>query len=235
MGEKVRLPVAGAGGVGRREVLQGLFAGVGASLVLPEGVDAHTMEPAFEAAVAKAKTPAARPAFLDAHQFATLGVLCARIVPGSEKTLADRFIDELLAVVETDSQRRFLSALGAIEGASLSRFQKPFKALAEAQQVEVLQEASSGKGGTFRVPRSLREGAGLARFTKEEWVWTPGTPLQPPPELETEVVTLRDHFELLKGWISSAYYSSEAGLKELGYTGQMFFQTFPDCAHPEHS
>jgi hypothetical protein len=238
MGERVQLPMAnpeGAGGVGRREVLQGLFAGLGASLLLPEGVDALVMEPAFQAAVAKAKTPAARPVFLDAHQFATLGVLCARIVPGSERALTDRFIDELLAVVDTESQQRFLSALGAIEGASLARFQKPFKSITEAQQVEVLQEASSGKSGTLRVSRSLREGAGLARFSREEWVWTPGTPLTPPPEETTEVVTLRDHFDYLKGWIANAYYSSEAGLKELGYTGQTFFQTFPDCTHPEHS
>jgi hypothetical protein len=49
------------------------------------------------------------------------------------------------------------------------------------------------------------------------------------------VLTLRDHFDHLKGWIASAYYSSEIGLKELGYTGQMFFQAFPDCTHPEHS
>ena len=217
MGEKVRLPVASAGGVGRREVLQGLFAGVGAGLVLPGGVEAHTMEPAFQAAVAKAKTPAAKPVFLDAHQFATVGVLCARIVPGSEKALTDRFIDELLAVAEPERQQKFLTALGALEGASLAKFQKPFRAVTEAQQVEILEEASTLKAG------------------KQEWIWTPGTLLQPPPADAPEVLTLRDHFDHLKGWIASAYYSSEVGLKELGYNGQMFFQTFPDCTHPEHS
>jgi Gluconate 2-dehydrogenase subunit 3 len=217
MGEKVRLPVAKAAGVGRREVLQGLFAGVGAGFVLPGGVEAHTMEPAFQAAVAKAKTPAAKPVFLDAHQFATVGVLCTRIVPGSDKALTDRFIDELLAVADPERQQKFLTALGAIEGASLSRFQKPFRAVTEAQQVEVLEEASTAKAG------------------RVEWTWTPGTLLQPPSPDTPEVLTLRDHFDHLKGWIASAYYSSEIGLKELGYTGQMFFQAFPDCTHPEHS
>jgi Gluconate 2-dehydrogenase subunit 3 len=216
MGEKLELKVAGADGIGRRRVLQGLFAGAGASLVLPGGVDAHTMEPAFAAAVAKAQTPAAKPVFLDEHQFATLGVLCARIVPGSEKAVTDRFIDELLAVTQPERQRRFLSALGAIDGASNARFQKPFKALTEAQQVEVLEAASTGEPG------------------EQEWTWAPGSVLMK-PDLSSDTVTLRDHFDHVKGWISSAYYSSEAGLKELGYTGQMFFPTFPDCTHPEHS
>lgn len=222
MGEKIQLKVVGGNGaagsgVGRREILQGLFAGVGASLVLPGGSEAHVIEPALTAAVAKAKTPgAAKLAFLDEHQFATLSALCARIVPGSEKALADRFIDELLAVAPAERSQRFLTALGAIEGASLSRFQKPFRALPVPQQVEVLEAASTAKPG------------------REEWYWTPGTLLQP-PEAEPEEVTLRDHFDHLKRWIVESYYSSEAGLRELGYTGQTFFASFPDCTHPEHS
>ena len=48
-------------------------------------------------------------------------------------------------------------------------------------------------------------------------------------------MTLRDHFDHLKGWIAGAYYSSEAGLKELGYTGQLFFTSFPDCDHKDHA
>ena len=37
----------------------------------------------------------------------------------------------------------------------------------------------------------------------------------------------------LKSWIAGAHYSSEAGMKELGFTGNMFFQTFPACTHAE--
>jgi hypothetical protein len=49
------------------------------------------------------------------------------------------------------------------------------------------------------------------------------------------MVTLRDHFDRIKGWVVDAYYSSEPGLKELGYSGQMFFAEFPNCTHPEHN
>lgn len=44
--------------------------------------------------------------------------------------------------------------------------------------------------------------------------------------------TLRDRFEHLKGWIVGAYYSSEIGMRELGWTGNVFFASFPGCEHP---
>lgn len=42
-------------------------------------------------------------------------------------------------------------------------------------------------------------------------------------------ITLHDHFENLKAWISGAYYSSEIGMKEMGWTGQVYFTSFPGC------
>lgn len=45
--------------------------------------------------------------------------------------------------------------------------------------------------------------------------------------------TLHGHFENLKGWVSGAYYSSEAGMRELGWTGDYAFEKFPGCEHPE--
>jgi Gluconate 2-dehydrogenase subunit 3 len=48
-------------------------------------------------------------------------------------------------------------------------------------------------------------------------------------EGEPRQVTLRDHFENIKSWIAGAYYSSEIGMKELGWTGEVFFTSFPGC------
>jgi hypothetical protein len=36
----------------------------------------------------------------------------------------------------------------------------------------------------------------------------------------------------LKERISAAYYSSEKGMKQLGFTGQMAHGGFPGCTHP---
>ncbi len=44
--------------------------------------------------------------------------------------------------------------------------------------------------------------------------------------------SLRDQFDLLKGWIAGAYYSSEIGMKELGWTGNSLFPSYPGCEHP---
>ena len=209
------LTVANPPHLPRREVLQGLFAGVGAGVALPGVAETHPMTPAVAAAQAKVKAPDWKAEFLDAHQLATLTALCARILPGSDQALAHRFIDTLLAADTHQARRRFLTALGALDAEARNRFQKPFRSLSEAQQLELLTGAAAAESG------------------RQEWVWEPGTPIRE-PERGPEVVTLRDHFDHVKGWIVDAYYSSEAGLKELGYTGQMFFNEFPDCKHDSH-
>jgi hypothetical protein len=41
------------------------------------------------------------------------------------------------------------------------------------------------------------------------------------------------HFNNLKEWITGAYYSSEIGMRELGWTPDRVFSAFPACPHPE--
>jgi gluconate 2-dehydrogenase subunit 3-like protein len=38
-------------------------------------------------------------------------------------------------------------------------------------------------------------------------------------------------FKDLKAWVSGAYYSSEIGMRELGWTPNRFFPQFPGCEH----
>ena len=42
---------------------------------------------------------------------------------------------------------------------------------------------------------------------------------------------LRAAFDNLKDWISGAYYSSEMGMRELGWTPDRVFAEFPGCSH----
>jgi Gluconate 2-dehydrogenase subunit 3 len=138
------------------------------------------------------------PAFLDQHQSDTLTVLGERIIPGSSKAQVNRFIDLLLSVDTQDAQKKFLRSLSAFEAESLHRFSQPYKDLSEAQQNEILSDASTAHPG--------KAGDG-----------------------QPEQVTMRDHFENIKSWVSDAYYSSEIGMKELGWTGEVFFTSFPGC------
>lgn len=43
---------------------------------------------------------------------------------------------------------------------------------------------------------------------------------------------LRGHFQNLKDWIAGAYYSSETGMRELGWDGNVFHAQLPGCTHP---
>jgi hypothetical protein len=42
----------------------------------------------------------------------------------------------------------------------------------------------------------------------------------------------RGHFQHLKDWIAGAYYSSETGMRELGWDGTVVHAQLPGCTHP---
>lgn len=210
----------------RREMLQALMASAGAGAIVP-GLSAqhpfhhHLADPlTIDQADAKAKQPRAgaayKPEFLDQHQYDTLEALAERILPGSKAAKVSEFVDQLLAVDAPEDQRSFLNALGAIEGKALARSSKPWKQLAEADQLAILTEVST-----------MASGRGPERS------WTKGDPIatgrEPAPPVS---FTLRDHFDLLKSWIAGAYYSSEIGMRELGWTGNVVHTDFPGCQHP---
>jgi Gluconate 2-dehydrogenase subunit 3 len=48
-----------------------------------------------------------------------------------------------------------------------------------------------------------------------------------------EHADLHEQFESVKGWITGAYYSSEIGMREFGWTEDRVFASFPGCEHPE--
>jgi hypothetical protein len=201
---------------GRRQVLQALAAGVGAGLAAPSLASAdaphvHEAEAVPRAAAAQA---AASAGFLDANQLDTLASLAEAIVPGSSEAGVAAFVDRLLAVDTRERQRDFLAALGALQAESLSRFGKPWLSLDAAQKTVLLTTLSTGPRS--RTPRYWKPG---------ELVLLPDPPQAPP--------TLRDRFELVKERIATAYYSSEQGMKELGFTGQMVHAGFPGCTHPD--
>lgn len=178
-------------------------------IIVPPGASPHPIArhlgDADHIDVAHAQANAAEytPEFLDGHQLATLRILAERIVPGSTEAKSAEFIDQLLAVSPADEQQKFLQALGAFEALALNRTRAPWTLLREAQQMELLTFASAEK------PGASAEKAGAESR-----------------------VTIRDQFEHLKGWIVGAYYSSERGMRELGWTGNVIFPEFPGCEHP---
>lgn len=198
---------------GRRQVLQALAGSVGAGLAAPSLAGAQAPH-AHSASVPPAvSTAQAAATFLDANQLETLASLAEAVVPGSSEAAVAAFVDQLLAAETRERQESFLASLGALQAECLLRFGKPWLSLDAAQRTVLLTSVSTGVPS--RTPR----------------YWKPGEPVLAPPGPK-QPPTLRDRFDLLKERIATAYYSSEKGMKELGWTGQMVHGSFPGCTHP---
>ena len=209
--------------IGRRQAVEALLAGAGAGLVIPGlakghplGEHAHHPERIADAQE-RAHEPAATPRFLEPYAFALTESLGERIVPGAAGAGCALFIDQLLTVGAQEERQRFVTALGAIDGAARDTFGAPWPKLDEAQQTELLTTLSTSRPGRGEAPRPH------VRSLDD---------LLEPPGGETPV-TLRDRFDYLKGWVMGAYYTSEEGLRELGYDGPVFADEFPGCPHPD--
>ena len=214
MGIKSALPVIGeaaaaGGALTRRAMVQRLLAGGGAGITWPLVAASHPIHKhlASGAIFEEADRLGAadwKPLVLDAEQDKTLAALAESIVPGSSKAQVNRFIDLLLSVDTLEQKKEFVDSLAAFETESRKRYGKGFPALDASQQNMLLTDAS--------MPPAKEDSSGAAE--KKD----PG---------------LHGHFENVKGWISGAYYSSEIGMRELGWTGDYVFESFPGCEHTE--
>lgn len=209
-------------GLNRRRMMQRLLGTTGAGLALPglaaaDPVSGRFMnEPTMSVARAKVADHNWEPVFFDPHQNETVIVLAERIVPDSTQARVNRFVDTLISVDTQENQKKFLASLGAFDHEAIARYNQPFKELSEEHQNAILSEASSG------APSQPGQGGRRRR-----------RPAVPKPGSAQPLLTLRDHFENIKGWVSGAYYSSEFGMKELGWTGQVAWDGLPGCPHPD--
>lgn|SRR5262249_9341174 len=201
--------------VTRREVMQRVLGGLGASLAFSSVARAHHILEHINnhMAVAKDAAKAANwaPQFFDSHQDVSFTALAEDIVPGSANVHVNRMVDLILSVAPEEDQQNFKASLAALNEESTHRFGQPYQALSVAQRDEILKLASTGEPSDFQSKLNFE--------------------LEAQPHRGPE--TLRDHFENLKGWVVGVYYASEAGMRELGWTGHVFFTSLPGCRHEE--
>jgi hypothetical protein len=194
----------------RREIVRRLVASATAGAVWPLVAISHPIHELLRngAVLDEAEKRGAadwKPLFLGAEQSESLTAMAESIVPGSTKAQVNRFIDLLLSVDTENHKTEFVAALAAFEAEAQTRFLKNFPALDENQKSEVLADTSATPS------KKNPEGADAEKKRQE----------------------LHKHFENLKGWVAVAYYSSEIGMKELGWTPDRVFANFPGCEHPE--
>jgi hypothetical protein len=90
------------------------------------------------------------------------------------------------------------------------------------------QRAFLGALGAFDMAAIARHGRPWVAITPPEQ----DALLQEASTADANASAMRGHFQNLKAWIAGAYYSSETGMRELGWTGTMFHQELSGCTHP---
>jgi hypothetical protein len=202
--------IAADGRLTRREMVRRLVAGAAAGTAWPLVAASHPIHELLrnDAVLDEAEklgTADWKPLFLSAQQSESLTAIAESIVPGSTRAQVNRFIDLLLSVDTENHRTEFVAAVAAFEGEAQKRFAKGFPALDENQKSELLTDAST----------------------------TPAKKNSDGADGDKKLEELHKHFENLKGWVAVAYYSSEIGMKELGWTPDRVFSGFPGCEHPE--
>jgi hypothetical protein len=120
-----------------------------------------------------------------------------------------------MAVEPSEDQKHFLSALGAFDWEARERYSRGFLELESSRQLEILGTAST-----------------VAPARPEPKPWTKGQRLEPAPEAPPPPSNLRDHFDHLRALVARTFYTTESGMKELGFAGRMAYSSFPGCTHP---
>ena len=150
-----------------------------------------------------------KPLFLDEHQNETLIVLSDLMIPatdtpGAKEALVNRYIDLVLAAESREGQRAFLNSLAYLDGESIRRYKAAFRYLKREEQDDLLHALAYPKAGSG---------------------WT--------GEAETAPDVGHAHFKALKERITTGYYSSQIGVKELGWDGAFAHGPYEGCTHPE--
>ncbi|MGH9525088.1 MAG: gluconate 2-dehydrogenase subunit 3 family protein [Terriglobales bacterium] len=207
------------GRVSRRRMLGQMAAGLaGAGLALPLAAEATAAparnQPPAPASEAASTPPAAtgwQPRFLDRHQVATLVALGERIAPGAAQAKAHEFIDLLLGVLPADAEQDFRTGnsvpVGTVSVGPRAR-QRLLDALGAFDG-----QARRRYGRPFQQLSAAQQDAMLTAA-----------------EQAAEDHPAHRHYLAARNWVLGAYYSTEAGIRELGWTGQLFFSRYPNCA-----
>jgi hypothetical protein len=205
-------------GLTRREVMQRSLVAIGATFATPLVAGAHPLVRHLSMLASAQGVPDEAnwsPKFLNAEQNKVLVAISDRMLPGAGATHVNRTID-LVMTVETDENRKLLTqALVAIDAQAVKQLHSGITNLSPDQVDEVLSFCSEQEP-----PYAEHDDDSAG------WKLNQRTPLTGAPNL-------RDHFEYLKGWIVASYYSSEAGLRELGWDGVNYYESPAECEHAE--
>jgi hypothetical protein len=140
-----------------------------------------------------------------------------------------RAVTAYTAAFLDDHQSKTLEAVAeAIVPGSTGAKVGPFLDQLLAVESAANQRAFIGALGAFDMAAINRHGKAWIGITPSEQ----DALLREASTADATTSAMRDHFQNLKNWIAGAYYSSETGMRELGWNGNVFHQQLPGCTHP---
>ena len=145
------------------------------------------------------------PSSFDEHELATLAILADIILPADENSgsATDAGVIEFIDFIVKDMPQNLLptrSAIGWVDREGNNRFEKPFKALSQQQQIEIIEDIAY----PFDAKPEHQAGAKL--------------------------------FSHIRNLVMTGYFTSEIGIKELGYIGNVttFWDGVPEEVMKKH-
>jgi hypothetical protein len=191
-------------GIARRTMLQTLFGGVGAGLALPSLVEAQHPVHAHLSSVGAVE---------QAQKKAAAAAYKPEFLDAHQMKTLEALAEAIVPGSTTAKVAPFLDQLLAVES---PQTQRNFMSALGTFDMAAIEK----HGKAWKLIAASEQDAILQMASTADSGRAGGK------------TTLRDQFETLKGWISGAYYSSEQGMKELGWTGNVFHAELPGCNHP---
>jgi hypothetical protein len=191
--------------VERRTLLKGLAVGLAGSLAASESTAATTEVISAQPSPAASPTQSQSnlPRLLDDHQRRTLASLAELLVPGSVAAGVVDLMDRVAAADTAVGQRRLLNAIARFDQEAQTTYGRPWNDLDAMSRLAILKRASEAAGET----KDPEPGA------------TTGT-------------TEPTQFVYLRNTVATTYLSTEAGMRERGWTGRTAWTELPGCPHP---
>jgi hypothetical protein len=183
-----------------------------------------------------------KPTFFTASEYALLSRLTDVLIPETETPGAaaagvPEYIDRVVSLNE-GHQPLARAGLAWLAAQAQRRFSREYVALDDSQHAELLQPLSDAVDQEIREQQAARyrtlPGGRVYYFA----VTDAAQPARPAVAISNDPSDARmpiRFFRLIKNLTADGYYTSRVGLLgELGYIGNTYRQSFPQCTVPEH-
>jgi gluconate 2-dehydrogenase subunit 3-like protein len=148
------------------------------------------------------------------------------IAQAQQKAAAGAYTPEFLDAHQLNTLDALAEAI--VPGSTTARV-APFLDQLLAVEAAATQRTFLGALGAFDMAAIAKHGKAWTAIAAGEQ----DAVLREASTADAKTSALRAQFENLKTWIAGAYYSSEPGMRELGWDGNVFHAELPGCTHPD--